>query len=109
MRSDVEIQRAILRELRWDTRVDETDVGVEVDKGIVTLTGTVDSNLKRTAAQRPRTERPASSTSPTTSRFTIAESKARPTPRLPRQYAGCWNGTPGFRTSASGRRSRTGP
>lgn len=51
MKSDSEIQQAVIRELNWDTRVDETDVGVEVDKGIVTLTGTVDSNLKRTAAQ----------------------------------------------------------
>src|SRR5690349_19706427 len=51
MRSDSDIQQAVIRELRWDARVDETDVGVEVDAGIVTLTGTVDSYLKRTAAQ----------------------------------------------------------
>jgi osmotically-inducible protein OsmY len=33
----------VLRELRWNTGVEETDVGVEVDDGIVTLTGTVSS------------------------------------------------------------------
>lgn len=27
-------------ELKWDSRVDETEVGVQVHNGIVTLTGT---------------------------------------------------------------------
>jgi osmotically-inducible protein OsmY len=49
--TDSEIQQAVLRELKWDTRVEETDVGVEVDGGIVTLTGTVTSWAKRIAAQ----------------------------------------------------------
>jgi osmotically-inducible protein OsmY len=51
MRTDADIQQAVLRELKWDTRVDETDVGVEVDSGVVTLTGTVDGWGKRLAAQ----------------------------------------------------------
>jgi osmotically-inducible protein OsmY len=50
-RTDAEIHRAVIDELSWDTRVDETDVGVEVDFGVVTLTGTVDSWAKRVAAQ----------------------------------------------------------
>ena len=50
MMSDAEIQQAVLRELKWDSRVEETDVGVEVDKGVVTLTGTVDNYAKRVAA-----------------------------------------------------------
>jgi osmotically-inducible protein OsmY len=50
-RSDAEIQLDVLRELKWDTRVEETDVGVEVDEGVVTLTGTVGSWAKRIAAQ----------------------------------------------------------
>jgi osmotically-inducible protein OsmY len=52
MSLDGEIQQAVLRELHWDTRVDETDVGVEVDRGVVTLTGTVDSYVKRLAAEQ---------------------------------------------------------
>src|SRR5690242_16211778 len=52
MMRDPEIQQAVIRELRWDTRVDETDVGVEVDNGVVTLTGTVDTYQKRMAAQQ---------------------------------------------------------
>ncbi len=51
VKSDPRIQQDVIRELRWDTRVDETDVGVEVDSGIVTLTGTVSSYAKAVAAQ----------------------------------------------------------
>ena len=52
MSVDSEIQLAVLRELGWDSRVDETDIGVEVHRGVVTLTGTVDSYIKRLAAQQ---------------------------------------------------------
>lgn len=50
-KSDSEIQRDVIDELTWDTRVRETDVGVEVTTGVVTLTGTVDSWTERLAAQ----------------------------------------------------------
>jgi osmotically-inducible protein OsmY len=52
VKSDSQIQQDVLRELKWDTRVEETDVGVEVDKGVVTLTGTVGNDAKRLAAQQ---------------------------------------------------------
>jgi osmotically-inducible protein OsmY len=51
MKLDSDIHRDVLRELKWDPRVEETEVGVEVDKGIVTLTGTVSSYAKRVAAE----------------------------------------------------------
>jgi osmotically-inducible protein OsmY len=51
IKTDREIQEDVLGELRWDSRVDETEVGVEVDKGVVTLTGTVDSFAKKLAAK----------------------------------------------------------
>ncbi len=50
-KSDSQIQQEVLRELKWDTRVEETEVGVAVDNGIVTLTGAVDSYAKKLAAQ----------------------------------------------------------
>jgi osmotically-inducible protein OsmY len=50
-RTDSEIQQDVLRELKWDTRVEETDVGVQVDEGVVTLSGTVSSWGKRFAAE----------------------------------------------------------
>jgi osmotically-inducible protein OsmY len=49
--TDVQLHRRVLEELKWDTRVDETDVGVEVDDGVITLTGFVDSYAKRVAAE----------------------------------------------------------
>lgn len=49
-KTDAEIQRDVLRELSWDTRVEATDVGVEVHDGVVTLSGTVASWAKRLAA-----------------------------------------------------------
>ncbi len=49
-KSDREIHQAVLCELQWDTHVNEMDVGVEVDDGIVTLTGIVDSYAKKMAA-----------------------------------------------------------
>lgn len=50
-KTDAQIQQDVLRELRWDTRVDETEVGVQVNDGVVTLTGAVSSWAKRVAAQ----------------------------------------------------------
>ena len=51
IKSDRQIQQDVLRELRWDSRVDETEIGVEVDRGIVTLTGTVNSYAKKVAGR----------------------------------------------------------
>ncbi len=50
-KTDSQLQHDVLREFKWDTRVEETDVGVEVDDGVVTLTGTVTSYAKRMATQ----------------------------------------------------------
>jgi osmotically-inducible protein OsmY len=49
-KSDLEVQQDVMRELRWDTRIGPTEVGVEVDKGVVTLTGTVENFAKKHAA-----------------------------------------------------------
>lgn len=49
-KSDFQLQQDFQREMRWDTRVGPTEVGVEVDKGIVTLAGTVDSYATKFAA-----------------------------------------------------------
>jgi len=50
-KSDSQIQQEVLRELKWDTRVEETEVGVTVERGIVTLTGTLAGYAKKLAAQ----------------------------------------------------------
>jgi osmotically-inducible protein OsmY len=51
VKSDREIQEDVLLELRWDSRIGQTEVGVEVDDGVVTLTGTVESWAKKLAAK----------------------------------------------------------
>ena len=50
-RTDEEIQRDVLEELKWDSRVRPNEIGVAVKDGIVTLTGWVDSYLKKIAAE----------------------------------------------------------
>jgi osmotically-inducible protein OsmY len=50
-KTDAQIHHDVLEELKWDSRVDETEVGVQVVRGVVTLTGTVTSWAKRVAAQ----------------------------------------------------------
>lgn len=50
-KTDAQIKHDVLDELKWDTRVKETDVGVEVTAGTVALSGTVESWTARLAAQ----------------------------------------------------------
>ncbi|HEU4727102.1 MAG TPA: BON domain-containing protein [Kofleriaceae bacterium] len=50
MRSDSELQKAVIRELAWDTRVDETAIGVSVHHGVVTLNGAVPGWAQKNAA-----------------------------------------------------------
>jgi osmotically-inducible protein OsmY len=50
-RSDTQIEKDVLDELDWDSRVGPNDVGVTVKDGIVTLSGHVDSYAKRWASQ----------------------------------------------------------
>src|SRR3982074_1651508 len=50
-RMDEEIQRDVIAELKWEPRVNSTEIGVAVKNGVVTLTGFVDSYLKRWAAE----------------------------------------------------------
>ncbi|MEA2586935.1 MAG: hypothetical protein QOF33_5020 [Thermomicrobiales bacterium] len=52
VRADADILRDVLSELDRDPEVDATEVGVEVDDGVVTLSGWVESDLKRAAAER---------------------------------------------------------
>lgn len=52
MKSDEAIHSDVIEELTWDPEVSETEVGVEVDDGVVTLTGTVDAYAKKRAAER---------------------------------------------------------
>lgn len=50
-RTDQELQNSVLAELKWDARVQPNEIGVIVKDGVVTLTGWVDSYLKKWAAE----------------------------------------------------------
>ena len=49
--TDEQIQADVLEELKWDARVRPNEIGVAVKDGIVTLTGWVDSYVKKMAAE----------------------------------------------------------
>ena len=50
-RTDEQIQRDVLAELKWDARVQPNEIGVIAKNGVVTLTGWVNSYTKKWAAE----------------------------------------------------------
>jgi osmotically-inducible protein OsmY len=51
IRKDEQIQQDVLAELKWDARVQPNEIGVSVRDGVVTLSGWVDSFLKKWSAE----------------------------------------------------------
>lgn len=51
MKADSQIKSDVLAELKWDPTVDQTEVGVQVRAGIVTLVGSIPSYAKKLAAR----------------------------------------------------------
>jgi osmotically-inducible protein OsmY len=49
--TDEEIQENVMAELKWDAKLQPNEIGVTVKDGIVTLTGWVDSFLKKWSAE----------------------------------------------------------
>lgn len=52
MKSDVQIQKDVMDELKWEPFLNSAEIGVAVKNGIVTLSGHVDSYPKKLAAER---------------------------------------------------------
>jgi osmotically-inducible protein OsmY len=52
MKSDLQIQKDVMEELKWDPLLQASEIGVSVKNGIVTLSGQVDSYSKKLAAER---------------------------------------------------------
>ncbi len=50
--SDLDIQRDVLDELRWEPSVNAAEIGVSVKDGVVTLTGHVSTYVEKYAAER---------------------------------------------------------
>jgi osmotically-inducible protein OsmY len=52
MKTDLELQRDVMNELRWEPTIRAAEIGVAVKDGVVTLSGYVDSYAKKLAAER---------------------------------------------------------
>lgn len=52
MKTDFEIKEDVLDELAWQPNIDETQIGVIVEQGVVTLSGIVNSYTKKLAAEK---------------------------------------------------------
>ena len=52
MRTDLELQKDVIEELKWESSIKPSDIGVSVTNGVVTLTGYVDSFTKKKAAEK---------------------------------------------------------
>jgi osmotically-inducible protein OsmY len=51
MKSDLQIQKDVIEELKWEPFLKSSEIGVAVKNGIVTLSGQVDSLSKKLAAE----------------------------------------------------------
>jgi osmotically-inducible protein OsmY len=52
VKTDKELQRDVMTELRWEPGIQAAEIGVGVKGGVVTLSGNVDSYSKKWAAER---------------------------------------------------------
>lgn len=52
MKTDIELQKDVMEELKWQPSVKSSDIGVSVTNGIVTLSGTVDNFAEKKAAEK---------------------------------------------------------
>ncbi len=47
MKSDIEIKKEVLDELSWNPCIDDTNIRVDVNNGIVTQSGSADSYFEK--------------------------------------------------------------
>lgn len=52
MKSDSQIQKDVMEELKWQPELNSSEIGVAVKNGVVTLSGQVDTYLKKLAAEK---------------------------------------------------------
>jgi osmotically-inducible protein OsmY len=52
MKTDTELQKDVMDELKWEPTIKAAEIGVGVTDGVVTLSGYVDSFFKKCAAER---------------------------------------------------------
>ena len=52
MKTDLQLHKDVIEELRWDPRVNEAEIGVSAKSGVVTLSGSVQTYAQKYAAER---------------------------------------------------------
>jgi osmotically-inducible protein OsmY/ferritin-like metal-binding protein YciE len=52
MKSDIEIQKDVMEEIKWEPFLNASEIGVAVKNGIVTLSGMVDNYSKKASAEK---------------------------------------------------------
>ena len=52
MKSDLQIQKDVIEEIRWEPYLNASEIGVAVKNGVVTLSGQVDSYSKKIIAEK---------------------------------------------------------
>lgn len=52
MRTDIQIQKDVMDELKWQPSLNSSEIGVAVKNGVVTLSGQVDSFFKKSNAEK---------------------------------------------------------
>ena len=52
MKTDLQLHKDVIEELRWDPQINEAEIGVSVKGGVVTLSGTVETLAQKYAAER---------------------------------------------------------
>jgi osmotically-inducible protein OsmY len=52
MKTDAQLQKDVMDELKWDPRVTSSEIGVSASNGVVTLNGTVPTYAEKLAAER---------------------------------------------------------
>lgn len=51
MKTDTQLQNEVMAELKWDSSIDATKIGVEVDNGVVTLSVQVENYAQKWGAE----------------------------------------------------------
>lgn len=52
MKSDMQLHKDVIEEVRWDPRVNEAEIAVSAKDGVVTLTGSVETYAQKYSAER---------------------------------------------------------
>jgi hypothetical protein len=92
MRTDKELQEGVVKALDWEPSVNAAQIGVTVQRGVVTLTGQVGTLREKWIAEKTARHVWGCGRSPTTSRWRQTARRCVATPRSPaRGQRPSWN------------------